>query len=115
MLSMEIYEEMTIQWSEDRGIIQNSTPQIQCLKLGSEFGELCDNIAKGRDCKDDIGDMLVVMTNIAKMKGYTLAECWDVAYDDIKDRKGFLNSEGNFIKNTDKNYAELLKEYKSNS
>ena len=101
MLPMEIYESRTIEWSEQRGIIKNSTPQIQCLKLGSEFGELCDNIAKGRDCRDDLGDMLVVMTNIAKMKGYTLAECWDVAYSDIEDRKGYLNKDGIFIKEGD--------------
>jgi len=101
MMTMETYEGLTIAWSRKRGILDNSTPQIQCLKLGSEFGELCDNIAKGRDCKDDLGDMLVVMTNIAKMKGYTLAECWDVAYDDIKDRTGYLNSDGIFIKTGD--------------
>ena len=101
MLTMEIYEELTVQWSEDRGIIQNSTPQIQGLKLMSELGELADNLAKGRDCRDDIGDCLVVLTNIAKMKGYTLAECWEVAYDDIKDRKGYLNSDGIFIKEGD--------------
>lgn len=101
MMTLEIYEELTIQWSEDRGIIQNSTPQIQTLKLGSEFGELCDNVAKGRDCRDDIGDMLVVLTNIAKMKGYTLTECWEEAYNDIKDRRGFLNNDGIFIKEGD--------------
>lgn len=101
MLNLDVLEELTIQWSEERGIIQNSTAQVQGLKLVSEMGELADNLAKGRDCQDDIGDMLVVLTNIANMRGYTLAECWNIAYEDIKDRKGFLNSDGIFIKEGD--------------
>ena len=101
MFTLDVLENLTIDWSEDRGIIKNSTPQVQGLKLVSEMGELADNLAKGRDCRDDIGDCLVVLTNIAKMKGYTLKECWEVAYDDIKDRKGFLNEDGIFIKEGD--------------
>jgi len=94
-------ETLTIKWSEDRGIIENSTAQIQGLKLVSEIGELADNLAKGRDVKDDIGDCLVVLTNIAKIKGTNLTECWNHAYNDIKDRKGYLNSDGCFIKEGD--------------
>jgi len=101
MRTLEIFEDLTLQWSEDRGILQNSTAQIQGLKLVSELGELCDNLAKGRDVKDDIGDCLVVLTNIANMKGTNLQECFEVAYEDIKDRKGFLNSDGIFIKEGD--------------
>jgi len=105
------YEELTLKWSADRGITINGKAETQTLKLISEAGELCDNIAKGKDIKDDIGDMLVVLTNIAKLKGTTLAECWEVAYNDIKDRKGFLNANGTFIKSTDDNYEELLAEF----
>jgi len=101
MFNLDVYEELTVQWSEDRGIIQNSTDMSQTLKLISEAGELCDNINKGRDVKDDIGDCLVCLTNIAKIRGLTLAECWDVAYNDIKDRKGFMNPNGVFIKEGD--------------
>jgi NTP pyrophosphatase (non-canonical NTP hydrolase) len=98
---LNILEELTLQWAKDRGILQNSTPQIQGLKLVSEMGELADNLAKGRDIKDDIGDCLVVLTNIANMSGTNLGECFAVAYEDIKDRKGFLNSDGIFIKEGD--------------
>jgi len=101
MKTLEIYEELTIQWSEDRGIIKNSTDKIQTLKLVSEVGELADNVNKGRDVRDDIGDCLVCLTNIAKIRGLTLAQCWNVAYSDIKDRKGFLNKDGVFIKESD--------------
>lgn len=90
-----------LQWAHARGILTNSSPQIQGLKLVSEVGELCDNLAKGRDVRDDIGDAIVVLTIIANMKGTTLEECMEVAYNDIKDRKGYLNSDGIFIKETD--------------
>lgn len=96
-----------LQWAHARGILTNSIPQIQGLKLVSEVGELCDNLAKGRDVIDDIGDAIVVLTIIANMKGTTLEECMEVAYNDIKDRKGYLNSDGIFIKETDQ-IKELL-------
>ena len=73
----------------------------QTLKLVAEVGELCDNVNKGRDIKDDIGDCLVCLTNIVKIRGLTLEECWNKAYNDIKDRKGFMNSNGVFIKEGD--------------
>ena len=47
-------------WAEERNILLGSTPIDQSMKLFSEFGELADNIGKGRDTKDDIGDVLVV-------------------------------------------------------
>ena len=89
-------------WSHDRGIIKNGKIETQALKLVSEMGELADNVAKGRDVKDDIGDCLVVLNNIAIMSGTSLGECLAVAYDDIKDRKGYLNEAGVFIKDGDK-------------
>lgn len=52
------------QWAEDRNIIKGSKPIDQAMKLFSEFGELADNVGKGRDCRDDIGDCAVVMTII---------------------------------------------------
>lgn len=54
------------QWAEDRNIINGSKPIDQAMKLFSEFGELADNIGKGRDCRDDIGDIFVVLTIIYK-------------------------------------------------
>lgn len=101
MNTLDIYEQLTLAWSNERGITVNGKATTQALKLVSEVGELADNIIKDRDCRDDIGDCLVVLTNLAKLKGYTLSECWDKAYNDIKDRKGYLNEHGNFIKEGD--------------
>jgi len=88
-------------WSMSRGIINNSNPLAQFAKLVSEVGELGDNIAKQRDVTDDIGDCLVVLNTLAIMHDTTLEDCLNVAYDDIKDRKGHMNSEGIFIKEGD--------------
>lgn len=101
MLQIEQLEDLVIQWAGDRGILQNSTPQIQGLKLMSEAGELCDNLAKNREVIDDIGDMMVVLTIIAKMNKIRLQDCYDHAYNEIKDRKGYLNSSGVFVKEGD--------------
>ena len=60
------------QWAEDRNIIKGSKPIDQAMKLFSEFGELADNVGKGRDCRDDIGDVFVVLTIITKQHGGSL-------------------------------------------
>lgn len=112
--TLDDLELATLQWSHDRGITINGKDTTQGLKLVSEVGELCDNLAKGADVKDDIGDCLVVLTNLAKLRGTSLVECWNVAYEDIKDRKGFLNEHGNFIKSTDPKYNQLLMEFEGN-
>jgi len=101
MKTLTKYEELTIQWAKDRRIIPNATSATQTLKLVSEVGELADNINKGRDVKDDIGDCLVCLTNIAALEGTNLTECWAKAYNDIKDRTGYMTPEGCFIKDGD--------------
>ncbi len=110
MLNLIEVEEAIVQWSHDRGILTNGKSITQALKLGSEFGELCDNLAKGKDIKDDIGDMFVVLCNLARLEGTTIEECANVAYEEIKDRKGFLNANGTFIKESDPAYKQLKME-----
>ena len=89
------------QWSTDRKIIQNGNVLAQGLKLVSEVGELADNLAKGRCIKDDIGDCCVVLNNLVHMKGLTLDECLEQAWNDIKNRTGSMNEHGVFIKDSD--------------
>lgn len=57
------------QWANDRNIIKGSKPIDQAMKLFSEFGELADNVGKGRDCRDDIGDCAVVIAIIMSQCG----------------------------------------------
>ena len=85
------------QWHYYRNLIDGATDKDQVLKLLQELGELSDNVCKGNDIRDDIGDMLVVMINILARNKLTLEECLEVAYDDIKDRKGRM-VDGIFVK-----------------
>jgi hypothetical protein len=101
MGNLHTLRDLTLEWSEARGILKHGKVQTQALKLVSEVGELCDNVGKGRDIKDDIGDCLVVLTNLAALSNLTLEQCWAHAYNEIKDRKGYLNEHGNFIKDGD--------------
>lgn len=102
---------LTAEWSHDRGILTNGNAITQCLKLMSELGELADNLAKGKDVTDDIGDCAVVLCNISRLSGTTLGKCWNHSYNEIKDRKGFLNEHGNFIKEEDPSYQQLKMEF----
>lgn len=85
------------EWHHARNLIDGSSHQAQVVKLLEEFGELAKSIARGKDIRDDIGDMLVVMINLAEREGVSLEECLRVAYDDIKDRRGKM-VDGVFIK-----------------
>ena len=67
------------------------------LKLIQEVGELSDNVCKRQDIRDDVGDIMVVLINIMVRNQVTLEECLQVAYDDIKNRKGRM-IDGIFVK-----------------
>jgi NTP pyrophosphatase (non-canonical NTP hydrolase) len=88
------------QWHIDRNLIEGATDKDQVLKLIQEVGELSDNVCKGKDVADDIGDIMVVLINICKRNGLPLEHCLEVAYADIKDRKGRM-VDGIFVKETD--------------
>lgn len=98
MSDLDRHFENFTQWSKDRKIIQNGNVLAQGLKFISETGELADNLAKGKCIKDDIGDCMVVLNNLAIMTGLSLDECLEQAWLDIKDRKGHMNEHGVFIK-----------------
>ena len=100
---MEEYVDLIRQWHHDRNLIDGANDKDQICKLIQEVGELSDNVCKGRDIRDDIGDCIVILVNIAERNGLTLAECIETAYNDIKDRKGRL-VDGVFIKEADYEY-----------
>lgn len=78
-------------------------PTKQTLKLGEEFGELCQGLAKGKpeQVKDSIGDMFVVLTILSMMQlGTSIDDCAEFAYNEIKDRKGKMIN-GVYVKEAD--------------
>lgn len=89
-----------IAWHYDRNLIEGSTDKDQYMKLIQEMGELSDSICKGKDIRDDCGDIMVVLLNIIERNGLTMEECLETAYNDIKDRKGRM-IDGVFVKEAD--------------
>lgn len=100
MRTFQELEQLVIQWSKDRSIIPNAQPHTQLLKAFSEMGELADaeNKCKPLDIKDGVGDVLVCLINYCALRGLTLTECLDAAYDEIKDRRGTMLPNGTFVK-----------------
>jgi NTP pyrophosphatase (non-canonical NTP hydrolase) len=96
-MSWNVLNSQVIEWAEERGIFASSDPKTQCLKCVSEVGELADNVAKGRDPIDDIGDTVVTLILLAKMHGLTLEACLEHAYGVISKRTGKMQN-GVFVK-----------------
>jgi NTP pyrophosphatase (non-canonical NTP hydrolase) len=99
-MSYRELEMKVIQWGEARRIVQNSTPMAQYKKTREEVMELRDAIrTNNRDeMKDAYGDILVTLIMGCACADIDLVECLELAYNEIKDRKGYLNSEGIFVK-----------------
>jgi NTP pyrophosphatase (non-canonical NTP hydrolase) len=89
-----------IQWAEQRKIIPNSTPETQLLKAMSELGELADATIKHdkEAVIDAVGDVMVCLINYCALQDLNLVNCMEVAYDQIKNRKGTLLPNGLFVK-----------------
>jgi NTP pyrophosphatase (non-canonical NTP hydrolase) len=93
-------EMQIIQWAEARKIIPNSSPETQLLKAVSEIGELADaTIKKDREgIIDGVGDVMVCLVNYCALQDIDLVSCMEVAYSQIKHRKGTLLPNGVFVK-----------------
>lgn len=93
-------EMLVLQWGTARGIVQNSTPYAQAVKTREELIELFTAIAKGdrAEMADAYGDILTTLVMGCACADLDLVECFKGAYEEIKDRKGYLNSEGIFVK-----------------
>lgn len=89
------------EWARERGL-DTADPAKQMLKLGEEYGELCQGLAKDRpeQVKDSIGDMYVVMVILSLQLGLDIEDCVMHSYGEIKDRKGKLVN-GVYIKEAD--------------
>lgn len=99
-MSWAMTELEVIRWAEARGIVANSDSKTQLLKAVSEMGELADAIIK-RDrpaIVDGLGDVLVCLIVVGALEDTDLTKCLEAAYSEIKDRKGYLNKDGVFVK-----------------
>ena len=104
---------LIVQWGGDRGILANSTPLGQSRKTIEEVHELVTACAQvdllnslpGEcqekvidDLKDAIGDVFVTLVMVAACAKLDIHRCVAAAYDEIKNRKGYLRPDGVFVK-----------------
>ena len=76
-------------WAAERGIYEKGNTHTQYVKLQEEAGELAKALLdKDKpEIQDAIGDMVVVLTNLAYIEGITIEECIESAYAEIANRK----------------------------
>lgn len=99
-MSWSYYENEVEIWGHARGIIQNGKPMGQAIKTLEETTELVDAINKGdkEAIKDAVGDIFVTLLMQCAIQGFTATEALAAAFQQIKDRKGYLTPEGIFVK-----------------
>jgi NTP pyrophosphatase (non-canonical NTP hydrolase) len=86
-------------WAKSRGLFDKGDAKTQYIKLQEEAGELAKALLKDDDEEviDAIGDMVVVLTNLAHIKGVSIERCIACAYDVINKRTGKMIN-GTFVK-----------------
>lgn len=96
--SFDIFDRIR-EWASERGIYKGGDTKTQYAKLMEESGELARAILKGDKVEfvDAIGDMVVVLTNLAHLGNVSIEECIDSAYGVIKSRQGRMIN-GTFVK-----------------
>ena len=95
-----IYDLIRI-WADEKGIYNKGDSKTQYIKLMEEAGELAQAILKNDETEviDAIGDMVVVLTNLAALRGHKIETCVASAYSVIKSRQGKMVN-GTFVKTT---------------
>lgn len=89
------------QWSINKNL-HNGNSDRQALKFYEEVGEVAAALSRNdkEALKDGIGDTIVTLIILAQQQGWTLEECLQYAYDEIKNRKGKMIN-GTFVKQED--------------
>ena len=91
--------ELIRKWATERGIYDKGNSHTQYVKLMEEAGELAAALLNkdSYEIKDAIGDMVVVLTNLAALEGMQIENCIDSAYNEIANRTGTMLN-GTFVK-----------------
>ena len=87
------------EWAQDRGLYDEGNPHTQYVKLQEEAGELAKALLQDdkMEIMDAIGDMVVVLTNLAHLENTTIESCIEQAYKVISKRTGKMIN-GTFVK-----------------
>ncbi len=86
-------------WAATRGLYEAGNSHTQYVKLQEEAGELAKALLKNDkpEIIDAIGDIVVVLTNLAHLEGTEIEDCIDSAYVEIAARTGKMIN-GTFVK-----------------
>ena len=86
-------------WAQERGLYDSGNTVTQYVKLQEECGELAKALLKDDQPEviDAIGDIVVVLTNLAHQRGTHIETCISSAYNEIKGRTGQMIN-GTFVK-----------------
>ena len=86
-------------WAEQRGLYDKGNTITQYVKLQEEAGELAQALLNNDhdEINDAIGDMVVVLTNLAHLHGTDIETCIADAYKVIAKRTGKMIN-GTFVK-----------------
>ena len=87
-------------WGFEKGILSKGNVKTQLIKLYEETGELSEAVLKEDQLEiiDAIGDIVIVLTNLAELTGNNIETCIQSAYDEVANRKGTMTN-GTFVKN----------------
>ena len=90
-------------WAKERGIYKKGNSHTQYVKLQEEAGELAKALLNNdkAEIKDAIGDIVVVLTNLAHLEKLDIEDCIDAAYKEISNRTGKMIN-GTFVKDEKK-------------
>lgn len=102
MTNIEQLIENVEKWSIDKDLHKGNS-HVQHTKMSEECGEVASALCRNNTdaLRDGIGDVVVTLIILAQQNNMTLYECLNTAYEEIKDRKGVMSSEGSFIKEAD--------------
>lgn len=87
------------QWADDKGLLKPENSSKQFMKIAEELGEVAraDIKSNETELEDGIGDVFVTVIIYSLMKGKNPRACLELAWDEIKGRKGRM-VQGSFIK-----------------
>lgn len=81
------------------------------VRAQATVGKIADNVIKGQaaDYMANAAILVAQLRAIGVAHGFTMEDCVEAAYNEIKDRKGVMYH-GAFIKSTDERYASACAE-----